>query len=69
MGKVQKFLFQRAYQSKKRSLERGNPLGTNTNWDTLVLNGVRSKIFGDRVKQIISGSAPLSPDVSTFLKV
>lgn len=69
MGKVQRFLFNRAYQSKKKALEKGVPEGTNTTWDALILKRIRSKIFGDRVKQIVSGSAPLSPDVSTFLKM
>ncbi|KAF9394054.1 hypothetical protein CPC16_000299 [Podila verticillata] len=65
-GGIAAFLFNRAYASKKANLLRGtveHPL-----WDKLVFGAIRARL-GGKVKHIVSGSAPISPDVMDFLRI
>jgi len=65
-GGITAWLFNVAYNSKKRGLKRGR--NTHWLWDRIVFNNVRSKLGGN-VKAIYSGSAPLSADVTDFLNI
>lgn len=61
---VQKFLFDSAYESKKYYA----PLGQATNfWDLLVFNKFKANT-GGKLRGIISGGAPLRPEVQEFLR-
>ncbi|KAF9998992.1 hypothetical protein BGZ80_002634 [Entomortierella chlamydospora] len=65
-GGVAAFLFNRAYAAKKSNLRNGviqHPL-----WDRLVFSAIRARL-GGKVKHIVSGSAPISPDVMDFLRI
>lgn len=48
----------------------GMLLGKNPSpmWDRLVFNKIKDKL-GGRVRFIVSGASPLSPDVMDFLKM
>lgn len=65
-GGLTAWLFNFAYNSKKRGLKRGR--NTHWLWDRFVFNNVRNKLGGN-VKAIYSGSAPLSADVTDFLNI
>jgi len=65
-GGFSAWLFNFAYNSKKRGLKRGR--NTHWLWDRIVFNNVRNKLGGN-VKAIYSGSAPLSADVTDFLNI
>ena len=59
-------LFQWAYASKKRALERGQP--PNAFFERLVFSKLRAKL-GGRVRYMSTGSAPISAEVMEFLRV
>ena len=61
-----RFLFYRGIAAKTANLARGY----NTHWfyDNVVFNKVREQLGLDRLLICISGSAPLSPEVLTFLR-
>ncbi|KAG4095044.1 acetyl-CoA synthetase-like protein [Neocallimastix lanati (nom. inval.)] len=65
-GGITAWLFNLAYNSKKRGLKRGR--NTHWLWDRIVFNNIRNKLGGN-VKAIYSGSAPLSADVTDFLNI
>ncbi|KAI8054543.1 hypothetical protein BDF22DRAFT_742476 [Syncephalis plumigaleata] len=65
-GGIAAYLFNTAYRQKLRGLRRGTV--THWLWDRLVFGTVRSKL-GGRVRLLLSGSAPISPDVIDFLRV
>ncbi|KAF9164364.1 Long chain acyl-CoA synthetase 7 peroxisomal [Actinomortierella ambigua] len=65
-GGIAAFLFNKAFAAKKANLKKGqlaHPL-----WDRLVFGAIRARL-GGRVKHIVSGSAPISPDVIDFLRI
>lgn len=64
-GGLKKTLFEFAYQSKKSNLDKtvNHPL-----WDSIVFGNVRARL-GGRVRLMVTGSAPLSPEVMEFLRV
>jgi len=59
-------LFNRAYNSKKANLKGGYI--DHALWDRLIFGAIRARL-GGKVKHIISGSAPISPDVMDFLRI
>ena len=65
-GGITKFLFDRGIAAKTEGLARGY----NTHWfyDTFVFSKVKESIGLDDIKICISGSAPLSAEVLTFLR-
>jgi long-chain acyl-CoA synthetase len=65
-GGIAAFLFNRAYNAKKANLRRG--IINHALWDRLVFGAIRARL-GGKVKHIVSGSAPISPDVMDFLRI
>ncbi|KAF9586695.1 hypothetical protein BGW38_008618 [Lunasporangiospora selenospora] len=65
-GGLAAYLFDRAYATKKANLRRG--ILTHAIWDRLVFGAIRARL-GGKVKHIVSGSAPISPDVIDFLRI
>ncbi|XP_059632528.1 long chain acyl-CoA synthetase 6, peroxisomal [Cornus florida] len=65
-GVLRERLFNAAYNAKKQAILSGkNP---SPMWDRLVFNKIKEKL-GGRVRYLISGASPLSPDVMDFLRV
>lgn len=64
-GRLRQAIFNYAFSAKKAALENG---GSYALWDRLVFNKIKN-VMGGRVRMIVSGSAPLSPEVHTFLRV
>ncbi|ORY48444.1 acetyl-CoA synthetase-like protein [Rhizoclosmatium globosum] len=60
-------LFQRAVSTKLENLKRTGSV-THPIWDRLVFGNVRA-VLGGRVRMVISGSAPITPDVLSFLRI
>ncbi|KAF9973169.1 Long chain acyl-CoA synthetase 7 peroxisomal [Actinomortierella ambigua] len=65
-GGLAAFLFNKAFAAKKANLKKGQL--THPLWDKLVFGAIRARL-GGRVKHIVSGSAPISPDVIDFLRI
>ncbi|XP_022723130.1 long chain acyl-CoA synthetase 6, peroxisomal-like [Durio zibethinus] len=65
-GPLKERLFNAAYNSKKQAIMNGK--SPSPMWDRLVFNKIKAKL-GGRVRFMGSGAAPLSPDVSDFLKI
>jgi len=59
-------LFHAAVRAKRAGLKSGSL--THWLWDKLVFNKVKARL-GGRVKCIVTGSAPLSPEVMDFLRL
>ncbi|KAF8401682.1 hypothetical protein HHK36_012628 [Tetracentron sinense] len=65
-GVLRERLFNAAYNAKKQAIMSGkNP---SPIWDRLVFNKIRGKL-GGRVRFLVSGASPLSPDVMDFLRI
>ena len=64
---VKKFLFKVACDIKKRSL-RENQEFQHWLWDPLVFNNIKARL-GGRVGVILTGSAPIEPEVMDFLRI
>ncbi|KAM7485560.1 hypothetical protein LguiA_001569 [Lonicera macranthoides] len=65
-GTLRERLFNAAFNAKKNAILSGkNP---SPMWDRLVFNKIKEKL-GGRVRYMISGASPLSPDVMDFLRV
>ncbi|KAG0273937.1 hypothetical protein BGZ95_010262 [Linnemannia exigua] len=65
-GGLAAYLFNRAYTAKKNNLRRG--ILEHALWDRLVFGSIRARL-GGKVRHIVSGSAPISPDVIDFLRI
>lgn len=65
-GGLAAYLFNRAYAAKRDNLRRG--ILEHALWDRLVFGSIRARL-GGKVKHIVSGSAPISPDVIDFLRI
>ncbi|ORZ21636.1 hypothetical protein BCR42DRAFT_407978 [Absidia repens] len=64
-GGLSSYLFFRAFNSKKSYLDK---TVHHWLWDRLVFGQVRAKL-GGRIRFILSGSAPVSPDVMDFMRI
>ncbi|KAJ3113550.1 hypothetical protein HDU96_003287 [Phlyctochytrium bullatum] len=64
---VKTYLFTKALDAKLAHLKATGSV-THPFWDALVFNKVKAAL-GGRIRVIISGSAPISPDVLQFLRV
>ncbi|KAK4266368.1 hypothetical protein QN277_027304 [Acacia crassicarpa] len=65
-GGLRERLFNAAYNAKKQAILHGkNP---SPMWDRLVFNKIKEKL-GGRVRLMVSGASPLSPDIMDFLKI
>ena len=61
-------LFDTAFSAKRGGLKKGNMENRSYVWDALVFSQVRTRL-GGRVRVILSGSAPLQPEIHDFMKV
>lgn len=66
-GAFTKFLFNYAYKSKAYNLEKHGSY-QHWLWDRVVFSKIRNRL-GGRVEAILTGSAPVAPEVMTFLRV
>ncbi|CAO3700822.1 hypothetical protein CU097_012714 [Rhizopus azygosporus] len=64
-GGISAYLFNTAFQSKKRHLSK---TVYHWLWDRVVFTQIRQKL-GGRLRFILSGSAPVSPDVMDFMRI
>ena len=67
-GGLKRLLFLTALESKRRHLVEENVL-THSLWDTLVFAPVAQRVGLDRVRVMLTGSAPIAPHVIEFLRV
>ena len=65
-GGISEMLFRKAYNTKKANLAKGQV--DHWFWDRIVFNTVRSRL-GGRVRMMLTGSAPISPEVMDFLRI
>ncbi|CAG8537619.1 13126_t:CDS:2 [Ambispora gerdemannii] len=65
-GGVAEWTFNTAYNQKKALLSRG--IINHWLWDRVVFTPIRARL-GGRVRAMLSGSAPISPDVMDFLRI
>ena len=65
-GAISQYLFNMAYESKVKSLKQGHL--THWLWDRLVFAPIKARL-GGRVRAMITGSAPIAPEVMDFLRV
>jgi len=66
-GGLKKKLFDKAYAAKLEGLKRGtnkHPL-----WDRLLFSKIKAKVGLDRVRYIVTGSAPIADYVLDFLRI
>ncbi|CAI7778685.1 unnamed protein product [Closterium sp. NIES-53] len=65
-GGIREYLFNIAYSAKKSALEKGK--APSAVWDRLVFNKVKARL-GGRVRLMITGASPISPEVLDFLRI
>jgi len=65
-GGVAQWIFNNAVNTKKIGLSYGTV--DHWMWDRMVFASIRARL-GGRVKYILSGSAPIAPDVMDFLRI
>ncbi|KAJ3092531.1 hypothetical protein HK102_006083 [Quaeritorhiza haematococci] len=66
-GGVKKFLFETAFDAKKRMLRNGS-VTKSSFWDKLVFKKIQARLGGN-VRLMITGAAPISPEVVEFLRI
>ncbi|KAI8854147.1 long-chain-fatty-acid--CoA ligase 6 [Chytridium lagenaria] len=66
-GFIKKWLFDFAYRSKLAELRAGR-VTRNSVWDRLVFSKIQNKLGGN-VRMMLTGAAPISPDILDFLRV
>jgi len=65
-GGVTEMMFNTALKAKTKGLEEGRL--SHSLWDRLLFNKIKKAIGLDSVRFIVSGSAPLSPNVMIFMR-
>eukprot|EP00742_Colponemidia_sp_Colp-10_P000272 GILJ01000306.1.p1 GENE.GILJ01000306.1~~GILJ01000306.1.p1 ORF type:complete len:692 (-),score=129.63 GILJ01000306.1:157-2187(-) len=65
-GGMKKKLFWKAYAAKKEGLAHGTVV--HGFWDKVVFKKVRARL-GGRIRLMITGSAPIAPEVMEFLRI
>jgi len=63
---IKKAVFEKAFSDKKADLKKG--YYNHSIWDNLVFNKIKAKLGGN-VRFIITGSAPISPNLLDFLRI
>lgn len=66
-GGLKKALFDRAYAAKKAALVHGK--NTHPVWDRLVFSKIAEKVGLDKVRVMLTGSAPIADHVLDFLRI
>ncbi|CAE7229850.1 LACS6 [Symbiodinium natans] len=66
-GGLKKVLFEKGFAAKKAMLPQGK--NTHPLWDRLVFKKVAEKVGLDRVRVIVTGSAPIADNVLDFIRV
>ncbi|KAI9103146.1 hypothetical protein DFS34DRAFT_607642 [Phlyctochytrium arcticum] len=66
-GIIKKTMFNLAYEVKKQTLRNGIITKTSF-WDKLVFGKLQARI-GGRVRMMLTGAAPISPDVIEFVRI
>ncbi|KAI8809314.1 hypothetical protein BJ742DRAFT_805837 [Cladochytrium replicatum] len=66
-SKVTAALFKRAYEEKKNNLLKYGHL-KHAIWDRLIFSKIQ-QLMGGRVRSMLSGSAPINPEVLQFLRI
>jgi long-chain acyl-CoA synthetase len=66
-GGLKKTLFDKAFAAKKEGLKRG--VVTHGLWDRLIFSKIKDKVGLNRVKLIVTGSAPIASHVLDFLRI
>jgi len=66
IGGITQAMFEKAYSDKEADLKKG--YYNNAVWDNLVFSKVRNKLGGN-VRFIITGSAPIAPNLLDFLRI
>lgn len=66
-GGIKKTLFDRAYGAKQHGLRTGTNL--HPLWDRLVFNKIKERVGLNRVRMIVTGSAPIANHVLDFLRI
>ena len=67
-GMIKRFLFSTAFESKEYNLRHSATFEHNF-WDAVLFKKVKKTIGLDRVRYLITGSAPISDHVVQFLRV
>lgn len=65
-GTLRESLFNIAFNAKKQAITNGKV--PSSIWDMLVFNKIKAKL-GGRVRLMLSGASPISPEVIDFLRV
>ncbi|KAF4748940.1 hypothetical protein FOZ62_030281, partial [Perkinsus olseni] len=65
-GEVKESRFERAMEAKKEGLQNG--FLTHPYWDNRVFDDIKKKLGFDRVRLVVTGSAPIASHVLTFMR-
>jgi len=66
-GGLKKALFERAFAAKKGMLPQGK--NTHPLWDRIIFKKIAEKVGLDRVRLIVTGSAPIADNVLDFIRI
>jgi len=66
-GGLKKVLFDKAYAAKKAGLSSGSV--THGLWDRLIFSKIKQRVGLDRIRMMVTGSAPIADHVLDFLRI